>query len=154
MTKLESSLRRRWLRGLAFWNRVPIRAQGGILALIPLVAVLVSFVFAAYGNYRRGGIEYDVHRRFQLVRQYDDLLNLMIDAETGERGYLLTKQPAFLEPYDRAVAEIPNKLEALRQTILLEPGETPRLERLRLWESIRALSTSNSSRSSVRKASI
>lgn len=30
------------------WNRASIRAQGGILALIPVIAVIVSFVFALF----------------------------------------------------------------------------------------------------------
>ncbi|MCY7376610.1 MAG: hypothetical protein LH472_11660 [Pyrinomonadaceae bacterium] len=48
--KWQTFLKWRWVRFLMIWNRAPIRAQGGILALIPLVAVVVSFLFAIYGN--------------------------------------------------------------------------------------------------------
>ncbi len=123
-------LKWRWIRFLMIWNRAPVRAQGGILALIPIVAVVVSFAFALYGNNSRGWIQYDIERRFRLVRQYNDLMNSMINAETGERGFLLTKRREFLAPYDEAVAAIPQKIEALKQTINEEPGEKPRLERL------------------------
>ncbi len=111
------------------WNRAPVRAQGGILALIPIVAVIVSFIFAIHGNNRRGWIEYDIQRHFRLVRQYNDLLNLMINAETGERGFLLTKREEFLQPYNEAVEQIPQKIENLKQTIAEELGEKPRQER-------------------------
>jgi len=35
------------------------------------------------------------------------LFRLVEDAETGERGYLLTEEPAYLEPYGQAVQAIP-----------------------------------------------
>lgn len=121
------------------WNRAPIRAQGGVIALIPTVAVLISFIFAIYGNSQRGRIQYDIERRFKIVRQYNDLLSLMINAETGERGFLLTKRDEFLAPYNEATADIPQKIEALKQTILEEPGEKPRLERLESLATIQSL---------------
>jgi signal transduction histidine kinase len=44
------------------------------------------------------------------------LLQQMLDAETGSRGYLLTGDPRYLEPYNTAVAEIGQNLDALRQS--------------------------------------
>ena len=43
------------------------------------------------------------------------LLQHMLDAETGQRGYLLTGDPRYLKPYDAATAEINQNLETLRQ---------------------------------------
>jgi CHASE3 domain sensor protein len=137
--KWQSVLKWRWIRFLMIWNRAPIRAQGGILALIPIVAVVVSFIFAIYGNSQRGRIQYDIERRFRLVRQYNDLMNSMINAETGERGFLLTKRVEFLAPYDEAVNEIPGKIEALKSIITEEPGEKPRLEKLESLATIQNL---------------
>ena len=124
-------LKWRWVRFLAIWNHAPIRAQGGILSLIPIVAVIVSFIFAIHGNSQRGWIEYDIQRRFKLVRQYNDLLSLMVNAETGERGFLLTNRTEFLAPYDEAVRDLPAQIESLKQTIQEEPGEKQRQERLK-----------------------
>jgi CHASE3 domain sensor protein len=129
MSKL-SFTARSWRRVLRFWHSRPVRAQGGILSLIPIIAVLVSFMVAIYGNRSRAWIESDIQRKFQMVRQYNDLLTLMVDAETGERGFIITRRPEYLEPYQKAVAEIPHTLVSLRQTIEAEPGENPRLERL------------------------
>ena len=44
------------------------------------------------------------------------LLQHVLDAETGSRGYLLTGDPRYLEPYNTAVAEISQNLDALRLT--------------------------------------
>jgi CHASE3 domain sensor protein len=101
MGKLSTTVRWRWFRALRFWNHLPIRAQGGITVFIPVVAILVSFAFAIYGNLSRASREDDIQRKFTIVRQYSDLLTLMIDAETGERGFLLTRRAEYLEPYKK-----------------------------------------------------
>jgi CHASE3 domain sensor protein len=40
-------------------------------------------------------------------------LTLLVDAETGVRGYQATGEVSFLEPYDLAIAELPRSLSAL-----------------------------------------
>ena len=130
MKKLRNILKWRWIQGLQIWNRLPIRAQGGITVFIPIIAVLVSFGFAIYGNRTRAAISSDIERKFAAVRQYGDLLNLMTDAETGERGYLLTNRTEYLEPYEKAVEEIPKTIGQLKETIEAEPGDKPRVERI------------------------
>jgi signal transduction histidine kinase len=42
------------------------------------------------------------------------VLQLTLDAETGSRGYLLTGDPRYLEPYNAAVADIGKQLDELR----------------------------------------
>lgn len=130
MEKLRTTLKWRRLRALRVWNRLPFRAPGGITVFIPIVAVLISFCFALYGNQNRAAIQDDIERKFTAVRQYGDLLTLMIDAETGERGYLLTRRDEYLAPYKKAVEEIPNTVAQLKATIETEPGNKPRAERL------------------------
>ena len=47
------------------------------------------------------------------------LLQNMLDAETGQRGYLLTGDPRYLEPYNAAIDETGQNLDSLR--LLLTP---------------------------------
>jgi signal transduction histidine kinase len=52
--------------------------------------------------------------RAQQIRTLSgQLQNRLDDAETGQRGYLLTNDPSYLEPYTRAIGLIPKSLEAL-----------------------------------------
>ena len=50
------------------------------------------------------------------------VLQLVLDAETGSRGYLLTGDPRYLEPYNAAVAEMGQQMDALRATY---PAQSP-----------------------------
>ena len=43
------------------------------------------------------------------------LLGLLVDAETGVRGYALTGNPTFTEPYDHAIVEFPKAIAHLRE---------------------------------------
>ena len=49
------------------------------------------------------------------------LMQQILDAETGQRGYLLTGDVKYLEPYDAAVGDINQTLDTLRQ--LFAPHE-------------------------------
>ena len=51
------------------------------------------------------------------------LLQHMLDAETGQRGYLLTGDPKYLEPYDVANTDINQTLDTLRRHYAPYPAE-------------------------------
>ncbi|WP_397407453.1 CHASE3 domain-containing protein [Polaromonas sp.] len=51
------------------------------------------------------------------------LLQQMLDAETGQRGYLLTGDPKYLEPYDAATAGLNQTLDTLRRHYSPYPAE-------------------------------
>ena len=47
----------------------------------------------------------------------------MLDAETGQRGYLLTGNETYLEPYDKAVATVQTNLDSLRMQFMGAPAD-------------------------------
>ena len=56
---------------------------------------------------------------FVEIQSASELLVSLIDAETGQRGYLLTGEDAFLEPYLAVRDSISSRLEQLRQRTLI-----------------------------------
>lgn len=123
---------------ISLWNRVPLKWKGFLTAALPLVAVFISAVIAFYGNYQRQNIETDIQRKFKMVSAMSDVLNIMVNAETGMRGYLLIKRESFLEPYNLAKQKLPDAMSEIHALAEAEPGEKPRLEKL---ESINNLQT-------------
>lgn len=55
------------------------------------------------------------------------LLNSVLDAETGLRGYLLTSDEEFLEPYNDAFRDLPGVTARLEQTDAAEPEHIRKL---------------------------
>ena len=51
------------------------------------------------------------------------LVSQVLDAETGQRGYLLTGDARYLAPYNRAIADISQTLDTLRQLFVQSPQD-------------------------------
>jgi len=120
---------RAWVSLMKRWERLPLRPKGVVLAALPLLAILVSTAFATLGNRERERDETDVSRHFEFVSDLEELSLLIVDAETGMRGYVLTGRSEFLTPYNRAVRELPSKQAQLRSLVAQEPGLRPRRDK-------------------------
>lgn len=59
-----------------------------------------------------------------------DLLSTMQDAETGQRGYLLSQEDSFLNPYKTALATLTARQEALGRSVANSPKFSARLPEL------------------------
>jgi CHASE3 domain sensor protein len=82
---------------------------------LAILATLVLFAINETG-YSRSMAALDGMSHASSTRsELDRLLQRVLDAETGSRGFLLTGDPRYLEPYQRAVGEIGADLGALRR---------------------------------------
>jgi PAS domain S-box-containing protein len=66
----------------------------------------------------------------QVMYAVDDLLSTLKDAETGQRGYLLTHDAAYLDPYRSAVRVAGEKISALKELLTSSPEQLRRLTQL------------------------
>lgn len=70
-----------------------------------------------------------VNQRLETITLIQSLRSTLLDLETGERGYVITGQAAYLLPYQQAREQLANKHEQLIQTLALTRSEnTPSLE--------------------------
>ena len=69
----------------------------------------------------------------QVVSGYDDLLSILKDAETGQRGFLLTSDSSFLEPYQSAGPALYLRMQDLR---ILLADNSNQLNRLKVIDSL------------------
>ena len=73
-----------------------------LLALLALVLLVISET-----SHHRALTSLDALDRTSEVRSSNQqLLRLMVDAETGQRGYLLTGREEYLDPYRSAISEL------------------------------------------------
>src|SRR5579871_5776014 len=75
-----------------------------------------------------------VEHTYQVKSQLSSILSLLLDAETGQRGYLLTDDPQYLEPYKEAAAEIERRLDRLNNLTSDNAMQAPRIAALRRLE--------------------
>lgn len=69
----------------------------------------------------------EVGRSHSVIEGSEGLLVRAVDAETGQRAYLLTGQETFLEPYLGARPDIDRSLDSLRQLTRGEPAQAARI---------------------------
>jgi len=72
----------------------------------------------------------DIGRTYEVRRQAGELMLAVVDAETGQRGYLLTHDPAYLDPYNLAVASIDSTHKQLLGLVGDSQPQRQRLEQM------------------------
>jgi len=124
---------------MRLWQLVPLPLQGKIFVALPLIAVTIAAVIAFVGNYQRYKIQSSIQRHFQMASSFNEVLSLMVNAETGMRGYLLTRRDEFLQPFTAATEHLPAAVKELRALAEAEPGDNPRARKLQRLEQIQVL---------------
>jgi PAS domain S-box-containing protein len=108
-------------------------AQRRVLALVPALLVLLV---GALAYERARSVVRDVEEvghSHEIIEGSDRLLTRAIDAETGQRAYLLTADETFLDPYLGARADIARSLDALHRLV---GGDSSQIARLASMERI------------------
>ena len=109
---------RDWPGQMKLWARAgALRLQAiprawllaGMTALLVAIGLLLVQSALAQRAARDGSLaEADAQMALQ------DLNQTLVDAESGQRGYLLTLDPAYVEHYNRAAAQLPERLAAVK----------------------------------------
>ncbi|TWT91181.1 hybrid sensor histidine kinase/response regulator [Neorhodopirellula pilleata] len=108
----------------------PIRndSQRGLepLAISVVIIVLIANGWISYANSQRLR-KYDrwVSHTHQVLFHVESYQASLIDAETGGRGFLLTGDESFLEPYESGIAAVAVELEAVDR--LTEDGSSQQM---------------------------
>jgi signal transduction histidine kinase len=98
-----------------FRRSLSLQAFGALFALMVVVGVALTLLFDAVSDQRAAA---EAAERAEIaVSTAADLQGLVIDLETGERGFLVTGDPSFLSPYERARREYPKVSERLQQLV-------------------------------------
>src|SRR5436190_12059199 len=76
--------------------------------------IVLSIAFTYLAGMRVIGIQNQERDQQEDVRHLKSVLLTLVDAETGQRGFLLTGVPEYLEPFNSAQDRIAGELDALK----------------------------------------
>jgi PAS domain S-box-containing protein len=86
-----------------------------VIGLGVVVALLLVDAVVGYENTRQLHTDAAaVAHTYEVLGALDELLSTMKDAETGQRGYLITKDEGYLKPYHNALAVVHVQLDQLK----------------------------------------
>jgi signal transduction histidine kinase len=109
------------------------RATPRLIVSLSAVAIVLALVTL--------GLQFAAHARFRAAREnalaaerlsgeLEHVLRLLVDAETGQRGFLLTGREPYLERYELARSDIPQAMESVRAMARGHPTRQTRVEEL------------------------
>ncbi len=101
-------------------------ASLGVLMLVALASA-ITLLFLLKQLEDQAWVEHTLDARSRLLRT----LSTLQDAETGERGFLLTNDESFLEPYEGAIRAIDEQFDKLGKAVSESPQQVERLSELR-----------------------
>lgn len=105
------------------------KVKAGVLAALLL---LIGNAAVSYHSTRELiDSERLVSHTYQVLNELEAVLATMTDAETGERGFVITREERYLEPYYSAVARIQAHVETLRRLTIDNPRQQERIPVLR-----------------------
>ena len=109
----------------------PHRFRQGWLLNAGLVVALAILAMAGWQSVRHmRGVEeaerWETHT-YLVIQEWDRLLSALKDAETGQRGYLITGEEKYLEPYQAALGLEQTNLASLKQLTQDNPRQQQRL---------------------------
>ncbi|MFF5229466.1 methyl-accepting chemotaxis protein [Dactylosporangium sp. NPDC000521] len=114
---------------MSWLHRVNSRLLGAFA--VPLVALLVVGVLSYRNTDTLEANSGTVQHTYQVMNGVDEITGSLKDAETGQRGYLITGEDRYLEPYTAAKAGIEEKIQHVATLTSDNPAQQDRIAKLR-----------------------
>ncbi len=106
----------------------PTKAVIAAAVLLPAILIGVPAVLAFRAEAKaRGAFEWVTHT-LSVGSAVQSLVNSLVDAETGQRGFLLTQRDVYLEPYETGRARVGRNFADLRALTRDNPEQQQRLD--------------------------
>jgi len=109
-------------------KHLSIRSKIMLSAAIPML-LMVVIALVVYENIEKTiNTAKWVEHTHSVTAKGHHLIKLMLDMETGERGYLITGKPVFLEPFNSAKEAWDQRIYELKNQVSDNPSQVARIE--------------------------
>lgn len=113
------------------WTDRPIRQRGTVIVAIPVICLFASLIAIAGLRDSTLQIRKRADTNKAILQETNRLLTMVVDAETGIRGYGLTKRREFLSPYLEAKKSLPPLLAKLKVAVRENKIQAQRFEEIK-----------------------
>jgi CheY-like chemotaxis protein/CHASE3 domain sensor protein len=104
---------------------------GPLLGFAVAVAAVCFMSLLTYRSLQsRSAAAQRVTHTLEVVERLESILSLLKDAETGQRGFLLTGEDSYLGPNDNAKAQLPTVMQRAHELVAEDPIQAQRLSGL------------------------
>jgi CheY-like chemotaxis protein/CHASE3 domain sensor protein len=111
-------------------SSMPLPARTLIGFLLAVVAVVIIALLSYQSLQATANTARNLTQSVEVLRRLQALLSTVKDAETGQRGFLLTGEESYLTPYTDAKDALPEEFRAVRALLVNRPEQARRLDAL------------------------
>ena len=104
--------------------------NAGYIIPIGFGLVLAAAIAVALMLTRAREADNKVVQAFEVQRAARNVLISVVGAETGQRGFLLTSNPSYLQPFEQSRADVSQHLDTLNRLTANDPVQSPRATNL------------------------
>jgi methyl-accepting chemotaxis protein len=110
------------------WS-VGVKIGAGFVLAVVVMAVIGISSYSAINRL----IDSDNWRKhsYEVINELTNVLSLMKDAETGQRGFVITSEDRYLEPYYKATPQIDSCIKNLQKLTVDNPAQQQRVADLK-----------------------
>jgi signal transduction histidine kinase/CheY-like chemotaxis protein len=121
---------RLFARSVRVWFDLPLTFKGMIVVAVPLVCTLFFVVALYIFQAQRDQLTQWIGRAFRAGATLQAVITLLSDAESGARGFLLTRDARYLEPCHKAERELSKRVARLRESLSGNSSQLQRVDRI------------------------
>jgi len=112
------------------WGKLPYRYRvgGGLVLTFLLFMVMTSLMIQSVNDYMAS--RHRLARITQIQVQREAYFSSLQDAETGQRGFVITGDEHYLEPYDAAIQRLPRLSRNLESLVADDPFQREHLREM------------------------
>ena len=114
----------------ALRSRLPLPPKTLIGFSLAVVAVAIIALLSYQSLQSTAASSANLTQTIELLGRLDGLLSTLKDAETGQRGFLLTGEESYLAPYTDAKDALPGEFTSMRPLLVDRPEQRRRLDAL------------------------
>ncbi|WP_199194009.1 CHASE3 domain-containing protein [Pleurocapsa sp. CCALA 161] len=105
------------------WSNLPVIYRGAMILAVPIISFIPAIATWIWSYEAKSEAQQWVSHTEKVLRETTLLMKNIVDAETGIRGYAITRKSEFLEPYLEAQTEIPVLLSAIKELTADNPSQ-------------------------------
>jgi signal transduction histidine kinase/CheY-like chemotaxis protein/CHASE3 domain sensor protein len=105
------------------------RLNAGFVAAIILVLLVGTISYATFQTQSEEGKL--VYHTYKVINKLDEIKQILIDMETGRRGFRSTNEKKFLEPYYLGLQNYPTAINELQALIEDNPRQADRINKVK-----------------------
>ena len=120
------------VKSASFWSRLAGDSVATLAGFALTCAVLLGGVWATDRNTRRlADANRELDQTHRVVTGLERLLSTLTDAETGQRGFVITGDPALLQPYGESADRVWAEFDEVQRLTAGDPAQRARLAAVR-----------------------